>query len=249
MKKDILLELLEKISRKEINVSVAFEKIKRLPYEKLKYATLDSHRSLRHGFPEVIFCKGKTIKQVAEISKRILSRENTFLATRAEQDVFKAVKKIDKRVKYNGAGRIIFIPNNESKGLISIVTAGTSDIPVAEEARVTAEVMGSRVVAIYDVGVAGIHRVLDKMDILEKSKVCIVIAGMDGALPSVIGGLVGKPVIAVPTSTGYGANLGGVAPLLTMLNSCASNVAVVNIDNGFGAGYVAHLINITGEEQ
>jgi len=181
---------------------------------------------------------------VVEISRRILSKENTFLATRATRDVFQAVKKIDKRVQYNEAGRIIFIPNSEQKGQISIVTAGTSDIPVAEEARITAEVMGSRVISIFDVGVAGIHRLLDKRDILEKSRVIVVIAGMDGALPSVVGGLVGKPIIAVPTSVGYGANFSGVAPLLTMLNACASNVVVVNIDNGFGAGYTAHLINI-----
>lgn len=208
------------------------------------FATLDAHRVLRHGFPEVIFCQGKTKKQIVEISKRILSREDTFLATRATRDVFQAVKKIDKRVQYNEAGRAMFIQSHEKKGLISIVTAGTSDIPVAEEARVTAEVMGSRTTCIYDVGVAGIHRILDKVDILKKSRVVIVIAGMDGVLPSVVGGLVGKPIIAVPTSVGYGANFGGVAPLLTMLNSCASNVAVVNIDNGFGAGYIAHLIQI-----
>lgn len=210
----------------------------------LNFATLDNHRVLRHGFPEVIFCQGKTRKQIVEISKRILSREDAFLATRVTRDVFQAVKKIDKRVQYNEAGRVMFIPSRERKGLISIVTAGTSDIPVAEEARVTAEVMGSKTICIYDVGVAGIHRILDKVDILKKSRVVIVIAGMDGVLPSVVGGLVGKPIIAVPTSVGYGANFGGVAPLLTMLNSCASNVAVVNIDNGFGAGYIAHLIQI-----
>ncbi|MFH1287113.1 MAG: nickel pincer cofactor biosynthesis protein LarB [bacterium] len=247
MKKNNLLELLEKVSQKRINVANAFEKIKGLPYEELGFATLDNHRVLRHGFPEVIFCQGKTKKQIVEISKRILSKENTFLATRAAPDVFQAVKKIDKRVQYNKAGRIMFKGGLKGdlqvKGLISIVTAGTSDIPVAEEARVTAEVMGSKAFGIYDVGVAGIHRILDKRDILEKSRVIIVIAGMDGALPSVVGGLVGKPIIAVPTSVGYGANFSGVAPLLTMLNSCASNVAVVNIDNGFGAGYIAHLIN------
>lgn len=244
MKKNNLLELLEQVQQKKISVLDAFEKVKGLPYEKLGCATLDNHRILRHGFPEVIFCLGKTKKQVVEIARRILSKEETFLATRAARDVYLAVKKIDKRVRYNEAGRIIYIPNSRNKGMISIVTAGTSDIPVAEEARITAEVMGSRAAGIYDVGVAGIHRILDKREILERSRVIVVIAGMDGALPSVVGGLVGKPVIAVPTSVGYGANFSGVAPLLTMLNSCASNVAVVNIDNGFGAGYIAHLINI-----
>lgn len=208
------------------------------------FATLDTNRVLRHGFPEVIFCQGKTKKQIVEISKRILLREDTFLATRVARDVFQAVRRIDKRVQYNEDGRVMFIQSRERNGLISIVTAGTSDIPVAEEARVTAEVMGSKTTCIYDVGVAGIHRILDKVDVLKKSRVVIVIAGMDGVLPSVVGGLVGKPIIAVPTSVGYGANFGGVAPLLTMLNSCASNVAVVNIDNGFGAGYIAHLIQI-----
>ncbi|MDD5773889.1 MAG: nickel pincer cofactor biosynthesis protein LarB [bacterium] len=244
MKKNNLLELLEQVQQKKISVTDAFEKVKGLPYEKLGCATLDNHRMLRHGFPEVIFCLGKTKKQVVEIAKRILSKEDTFLATRATRDVYLAVKKIDKRVQYNEAGRVIYIPNNGNKGMVTIVTAGTSDIPVAEEARITAQVMGSKAVGIYDVGVAGIHRILDKRDILEKSRVIVVIAGMDGALPSVVGGLVGKPIIAVPTSVGYGANFGGIAPLLTMLNSCASNVAVVNIDNGFGAGYIAHLINI-----
>ena len=244
MKKNNLLELLEQVQQKKISVKDAFKKVKGLPYEKLGCATLDNHRILRHGFPEVVFCLGKTKKQVVEIARMILSRENTFLATRAKRDVYLAVKKIDKRIQYNEAGRIIYIPNKENKGMISIVTAGTSDIPVAEEARITAEVMGSKVTGIYDVGVAGIHRILDKREILEKSRVIVVIAGMDGALPSVVGGLVGKPIIAVPTSVGYGANFSGVAPLLTMLNSCASNVAVVNIDNGFGAGYTAHLINV-----
>lgn len=245
MKKNNLLELLEHVRQKKVSVAAAFEKVKGLPYEKLGFAALDHHRALRHGFPEVIFCQGKTKSQIVEISRRILSREDTFLATRAPLNVFQAIKKIDKRVQYNKDGRVIFIPNNEGKGLVSIVTAGTSDIPVAEEARITAEVMGSKASGIYDVGVAGVHRILDKMDILEKSRVIVVIAGMDGALPSVVGGLIGKPIIAVPTSVGYGANFNGMAPLLTMLNSCASNVAVVNIDNGFGAGYIAHLINVT----
>jgi len=210
---------------------------------------VDIQRKERCGFPEVIFCQGKTPEQIKQIAKQILKHSDCLLATRADEKAYKAVKSIVGKAVYHKQARAITVARQTVKheqhtsGFILIITAGTSDIPVAEEAKVTAEIMGNKVQTIYDVGVAGIHRVLTHSEALRKARVIIVVAGMEGALASVVGGLVDKPVIAVPTSIGYGAHFGGIAPLLTMLNSCAAGVAVVNIDNGFGAGYLASLIN------
>jgi hypothetical protein len=215
--------------------------------ESFGFATLDHHREMRQGFPEVIFCEGKTEEQVAEIAKRIARRGSILLATRATKKQFTAVKKIVRNARYNEIARTIsaneHLVKKGERGTILIITAGTSDLPVADEAAETARLMGNEVDRLTDVGVAGIHRILMQSKKLRAASVIIVVAGMDGALPSVVGGLVDVPVIAVPTSVGYGANFGGVAPLLTMLNSCAAGVVVVNIDNGFGAGFAASTMN------
>lgn len=212
----------------------------------LQYACVDHHRAKRCGFPEVILCEGKTTAQVGGIARKILRSSDVLLATRAAPAVFQQLKKVSRRAVYNRPGRCVVIDKRkkqESLGLVAVVTAGTADIPAAEEARTTAEVMGARVETIYDVGVAGIHRILSRIDTLREARAVVVAAGMEGALASVVGGLVDRPVIAVPTSIGYGASFGGTAALLAMLNSCAANVCVVNIDNGFSAGYNAALIN------
>ena len=215
---------------------------------KFNDAFVDIQREERCGFPEVIFCQGKTPEQIKKIARKILKHSDCLLATRADQTAYRAIKSVNKNALYHKQANCITVQkgrtaHGKTQSFILIVTAGTSDIPVAEEARVTAEIMGNKVQTIYDVGVAGIHRVLTHSEALRKARVIIVVAGMEGALASVVGGLVDKPVIAVPTSVGYGAHFGGIAPLLTMLNSCAAGVAVVNIDNGFGAGYLASLIN------
>jgi NCAIR mutase (PurE)-related protein len=215
------------------------------------YAHIDHHRHLRHGMPEVIYCEGKTIEQVTGIAKRMLAQKSDVLATRASEEAYKAIKRLDRRAVYHEQSRAIVVQHKKkplTKGLVLVLTAGTSDIPVAEEAAITAEMLGSAVRTVYDVGVAGIHRLLSKRDDLDAARVVVVVAGMDGALPSVVGGLVNKPLIAVPTSVGYGAGFQGLAPLLTMLNSCAAGIAVMNIDNGFGAGVLAHRINLIGEK-
>jgi NCAIR mutase (PurE)-related protein len=216
-------------------------------YEDLGFAKVDTNRVKRKGYPETIFCKGKTIKQIIDIMGTLNKHGLNILATKADKRVYNSVKKRFPNAVYNQLARTIIVVNKPVKkkraGVILIVTAGTSDIPVAEEAAVTAEIMGNKVEKIYDVGVAGVHRVWDVYDKIKKASVIIVVAGMEGALASVIGGLTNKPVIAVPTSVGYGASFKGLAPLLTMLNCCAEGVAVVNIDNGFGAGYFASLIN------
>ena len=216
-------------------------------YESLGFATVDHHREARQGFPEVIFSEGKTPEQVAGIAQAIVRRGSVLLATRASAAHFKAVKKVVRKVRYDPEARTITGNENsirpQGRGTILVVTAGTSDIPVAAEAVETATVMGNTVATLYDVGVAGIHRLLMQSDKLREATVIIVVAGMEGALASVVGGIVDVPVIAVPTSIGYGANFGGVSALLGMLNSCASGVTVVNIDNGFGAGYAASLMN------
>jgi pyridinium-3,5-biscarboxylic acid mononucleotide synthase len=216
-------------------------------YESLGFATVDHHREIRQGFPEVIFCEGKTPVQVATIARAIVSRKSTLLATRADRRHFIAVRRVVRTARYNPAARTIVAQasrvNKRGRGTILIVTAGTSDIPVAEEARVTAETMGNKTDQLFDVGVAGIHRILKQSEKLRQASVIIVVAGMEGALASVVGGMVNVPVIAVPTSVGYGANFRGLSALLGMLNSCAAGVTVVNIDNGFGAGYAASLIN------
>jgi len=212
----------------------------------LGYARVDHHRALRCGFPEVILCEGKTPAQVAGISREILKKSDILLATRATREIFNRVKRLSTKARYNAPGRCIVIDKRrgfKKSGLVMVVTAGTADIPVAEEARTTAEAMGARVETLYDAGVAGIHRLMGSVDKLREARALVVAAGMEGALASVVGGLVDRPVIAVPTSIGYGASFGGVAALLGMLNSCAANVSLVNIDNGFGAGYMAALIN------
>ena len=244
-----VLNLLKAVESGKLSTGAAMERIKHLPFEDIGFAKVDHHRSLRQGFAEVIFGKGKTPVQVAEIVHAMLrhkSSQHNVLVTRADTKIFTAVKRLSKAAKFHPLSGVITIERNHEitgKGTIAVVAAGTSDIRVGEEAVLTARLMGNRVEQIYDVGVAGIHRLLDHRLQLTKARVIICIAGMEGALPSVVGGLVSVPVIAVPTSSGYGASFEGVAALLGMLNSCASNVTVVNIDNGFGAACVASCIN------
>jgi NCAIR mutase (PurE)-related protein len=249
MNRETLLKLLKQVRMGKTSPDAAAAQLRHLPYENLGFARMDNHRALRQGFPEVIFCQGKTVEQVAAIAGRILERHGTLLATRASLEMFEAVKAVAARAIYHPLSRAIVVKHSRAAraaGRILIMSAGTSDIPVAEEAAVTADILGSRVETVYDVGVAGLHRVLDQRAALEAARVIVVAAGMDGVLPSVVGGLVDRPVVAVPTSVGYGASFQGVAALLTMLNSCAAGVAVVNIDNGFGAGVLAHRINVLG---
>ena len=240
-----LRALLEQVRGGQMDLDSAMLKLKKLPFEDLGYARIDHHRCMRTGVPEVIFCQGKTIAQIQGIVERISLSHANVLATRAGRDVYEAIRDVIGECEYHDMARIVVIrPEQvEKKGNIAVVSAGTSDMPVAEEAAVTAEALGNRVNRIYDAGVAGIHRLLDACDDLFEANVAVVVAGMEGALASVVGGLVSCPVIGVPTSVGYGASFGGVAALLSMLNSCASGVSVVNIDNGFGAGYQAGLIN------
>lgn len=241
-----LTNLLEQVKDGSLSIQAAMDKLRLLPYEDLGYARLDHHRALRQGFPEVVFAQGKTPDQVANIMLRLSERNDRVLATRAAPDVYQVVLKQIPDAIYYAMGRLIVINRSpDQAGLPGIVvaSAGTADMPVAEEAAITAELMGNQVIRLYDVGVAGLHRLLDKAEILRQAHVVIVVAGMEGALASVVAGLVSIPVVAVPTSVGYGANFGGLAPLLTMLNSCAPGVAVVNIDNGYGAGHLASLIN------
>ncbi|MBI3355967.1 MAG: nickel pincer cofactor biosynthesis protein LarB [Nitrospirae bacterium] len=244
-----LERLLRQVRQGQVTVEQALQRLRSMPFEDLGFASLDHHRSLRQGFPEVVLCEGKTIAQVVTISRALIKKHGSFLATRAEPEVARVIRRLDRRARYYADARIVAIrpASQKQRGHVLIVTAGTADVPVAEEARVTAEIMGSRVERLYDVGVAGLHRLLGKKDRLFDARVVIVVAGMDGVLPSVVGGLVDCPVIAVPTSRGYGASFGGLAALLTMLNSCAAGVGVMNIDNGFGAGCLAHRINILGE--
>ena len=230
----------------KIELSEVLEKIKLLPYEDLEFAKVDTHRLLRKGFPETVFCPGKTISQIIRIIETMSKHNHSILATKADSKVFSAVKQVYPDAEYNEQAKTIVVKKERlehKKGKILIITAGTSDIPVAEEAVVTAELMGNNVETAYDVGVAGVHRLFDIKDKIFDSDVIIVVAGMEGALASIVGGLTSKPVIAVPTSIGYGASFKGIAPLLTMMNTCSEGVVVVNIDNGFGAGYFASLIN------
>lgn len=239
-------KLFEQVRRGEILPDEAVDRLRHLPFEDLGFAKVDHHRALRAGMPEVIFGQGKTPAQTAGIFLRLAKQGGNVLATRADLAQFTAVKKKVRNAQYRELARAIVLKRDSQiygKGIVAVVSAGTSDIPVAEEALVTAEIMGNNVQHFYDVGVAGIHRLLANREALTQARVVIVCAGMEGALPSVVGGLVGVPVIAVPTSIGYGASFKGLTALLGMLNSCASNVSVVNIDNGFGAGYVASLIN------
>jgi NCAIR mutase (PurE)-related protein len=238
--------LLEKVKNGETGIDEALERLRKLPFEDLGFAKVDHHRAIRNGYPEVIYSEGKTVEQIKEIVKRLMNTGNNIMATRASREVYEGILEITNDVIYYEVPRIVVVKRQEiiiSSKLIAVISAGTSDIKVAEEAAVTAETLGNKVNRIYDVGVAGIHRLLAKTDEIMSANVIIVVAGMEGALASVVGGLVDKPVIAVPTSIGYGASFGGIAALLTMLNSCASGVGVVNIDNGFGAGYLASTIN------
>ncbi len=246
MNAEAIRELFEQVRRKKLSPDDAVQRLRHLPFEDLGFAKVDHHRALRNGMPEVIFGLGKSPAQVAAIFSRLAEHGGNVLATRATKQQFSAVKKKVRKASFDEASKTITLRNDDTrygKGIVAVVSAGTSDIPVAEEAAATAEIMGNEVDRLYDVGVAGIHRLLAKRETLTRARVVIVCAGMEGALPSVVGGMVGVPVIAVPTSIGYGAAFQGMAALMGMMNSCASNVSVVNIDNGFGAGYVASLIN------
>ena len=255
MKREVLKKLLEEVRKGALPVTQALERLRTLPYEDLGFATLDHHRLIRQGIPEVIYCEGKRREQVVQIIRRMKASGVDILATRATRELYEAIRQVDLRAQYNEVARTVVIKVNgrrskdKGQGSVLILTAGTSDLPVAEEARVTLEVLGSQVSTLYDVGVAGLHRLMDKRGLMEKARVLIVVAGMDGVLPSVVGGLANQPVIAVPTSQGYGASFGGISALLTMLNSCAAGVGVVNIDNGFGAGCLAHRINMAAERR
>jgi hypothetical protein len=246
MTPDSIRKLFEQVKKGKLSPDEAVARLRHLPFEDLGFAKVDHHRPLRVGMPEVIFGQGKTPKQVAEIFARLARHGSNVLVTRASEQQFAAVKKKSRRAEYHPLARAVTLQRDSKKlgkGTIAVVSAGTSDIPVAEEAVVTAELMGNDVEHVYDVGVAGIHRLLASREMLAKARVVIVCAGMEGALPSVVAGLISAPVIAVPTSVGYGASFQGLTALLGMMNSCASNVTVVNIDNGFGAGYVASIIN------
>ncbi|WP_026393816.1 nickel pincer cofactor biosynthesis protein LarB [Acetobacterium malicum] len=247
MNVDQLTKLLEDVKNQECEVNTALELLKTLPYEDLSYAKVDHHRELRNGYPEVIYSPGKSLNQIKGIVENMLARSTgNILASRAERDVFDTIKSITPDAIYYEEARSVVVKREEYKttdDYILVVTAGTSDIPVAEEAAVTAMVMGNQVKRLYDVGVAGIHRLLGNVPIINHAKVIIVVAGMEGALASVVGGLTDKPIVAVPTSIGYGASFGGISALLGMLTSCASGIGVVNIDNGFGAACMASKIN------
>ncbi len=245
MTKNELRNILEAVKNRDLDVDAALTRLKSLPYEDLGFAKIDHHRAVRQGFPEVVFCQGKTVEQVVEIYKKLCGNNRVVLGTRAGLDVYEAVRQVFPDAEYSQLGRTIVVRRGETapaRGKVLVMSAGTSDIPVAEEAVITAEVMGNHVRRCYDVGVAGIHRLFDKLDLIEWAHVLIVAAGMEGALASVVGGLTEKPVIAVPTSVGYGAGFNGLSALLAMLNSCASGVGVVNIDNGFGAAALASAI-------
>jgi len=244
-----LRELLKQVQSGAITVEQALERLRHLPFEDLEFAKLDTHRPLRKGFPEAVYSPGKTPHQIAALMKRLVEHGQTALATRAPREVYEAVHAELPEAEYHEPARIIVLraaesqrPEESGGGMVLVISAGTADQPVAEEAAVTAETMGCRVERLYDVGVAGIHRLLRHSDKLSQARAIVVVAGMEGALASVVGGLARAPVVAVPTSVGYGASFGGIGALLTMLNSCAGGVAVVNIDNGYGAGYFAGLI-------
>ncbi len=240
-----LRSLITSVAKGEMSVEAAMSALKSLPYEDLGFAKLDHHRHLRRGFPEVVFCESKTPEQVAAIVTRMVEHGCNVLATRISRETFEAVKQVHRKAQYHEPARTMTIamqPIGRRKGTVAVITAGTSDIPVAEEAAVTSEMMGCRVKRIYDVGVAGIHRLFGQKEEIAACDSIVVAAGMEGALASVVGGLVECPVVAVPTSIGYGASFAGLAALLGMLNTCSPGVSVVNIDNGFGAGYFASLI-------
>lgn len=247
MDRSAVERLLRDLKDGKVSVQEAMESLRSLPYEDLGFAKIDSHREIRRGIPEAVYCPGKTTEQIVAIVKRMVASRSLALATRASREIYERIKAgLDgTSVTYHERARLVVAGKTPParRGNVLVVTAGTSDIPVAEESAVTAEVLGNRVTRLYDVGVAGIHRVLDHRDLLRKAKVVVVVAGMEGALPSVVAGLVDVPVIAVPTSVGYGASFDGLAALLAMMNACSPGVGVVNIDNGFGAGYLASTIN------
>ncbi len=246
-----LKKLLDDLHGQKLNPQQAMKKLETLPFENLDFAKVDHHRGLRSGMPEVIYCPGKTVPQIKKIIQSMNRAGSSILATKLPKETFRKLKSfLPKFHDYNETAQTLVIEKNKKKkrsGLITIITAGTSDIPIAEEASVTARALGSETETLFDVGVAGIHRLFNNLEEIRKARVIIVVAGMEGALASVVGGLVNQPIIAVPTSIGYGTSFGGVSALLTMLNSCATGIAVVNIDNGFGAGCMAHRINILGE--
>lgn len=247
MQEKELRKLLEKIQQGSISIEEGIQELKELPFKDLGFAKVDLHRELRQGHPEVVFCQGKTPDQIKEIVKVLAEKgSKNILATRANREAYEAIKSIFPDAQYHSLARIVLVNGQreiKNKGTILVVSAGTADLPVAEEAAITAEAFGNKVERLYDVGVAGLHRLLAHLEKLQKARVIIVVAGMEGALASVVGGLVNKPVIAVPTSVGYGASFHGLAALLAMLNSCAAGVGVCNIDNGFGAARLASLIN------
>jgi len=246
MTNDNIKKLLDQLSNGEMTQEEVLAKLSDLPFKDLGHSKIDNHRELRTGYPEVVFCEGKTPAQVSQIMEYMAGREINVLGTRATPQIYEAVRKKLPAAEFNESGRTITLKQVDTepiKTFIAILTAGTSDMPVAEEAAVTAELFGNRVDRFFDVGVAGIHRLYNSIEEIRKARVVIVIAGMEGALPSIVGGLVNSPIIAVPTSIGYGASFNGLAALLGMLTSCASGVSVVNIDNGFGAGYLASMIN------
>lgn len=239
-------KLLTDVKKGDTSVEEALVVLKNFPYTDLGFARIDHHREMRTGYPEIIYCAGKSIEQVREIFRVMAERENNVIGTRANEEMYESLKSISPEAVYYPIARIISLQKKKPltpETRIAIITAGTSDIPVAEEAAITAELLGNNVLRIYDAGVAGIHRLVDKLPEIRNCRVIVVIAGMEGALASVVGGLVDKPVIAVPTSVGYGANFGGISALLAMLTSCSTGVTVVNIDNGFGAGFAASMIN------
>jgi pyridinium-3,5-biscarboxylic acid mononucleotide synthase len=239
-------KLLKEVKSGETSIEEALDVLKNFPYTDLGFARIDHHREMRTGYPEIIYCAGKSIDQVKEIFRVMSEKENNIIGTRANIEMYEAVRSISSDAVYYSMARIISLQKKKPKvpdTRIAIITAGTSDMPVAEEAAITAELLGNNVLRIYDAGVAGIHRLVDKLPEIRNCRVIIVIAGMEGALASVVGGLVDKPVVAVPTSVGYGANFGGISALLAMLTSCSTGVTVVNIDNGFGAGFAASMIN------
>ncbi|MDD5556930.1 MAG: nickel pincer cofactor biosynthesis protein LarB [bacterium] len=237
--------LLADVAGGRVSVEAAVRRLRHLPYETIGHSTIDRHRALRQGFPEVIFCEGKTVQEIEEIAARICATGENILATRASEEAYLKLRALFPDARYHARARVVTIRRRRgrrARGSVAVVSAGTADGPVAEEAAITAEMMGVRVRRLYDVGVAGLHRLIGRLPELGRARAIVVVAGMEGALPSVVGGLVGRPVIAVPTSVGYGASFGGLAALLGMLTSCAAGVTVVNIDNGFGAGYAAAVI-------
>uniref|UniRef100_A0A7C4YIM9 Nickel pincer cofactor biosynthesis protein LarB n=1 Tax=candidate division WOR-3 bacterium TaxID=2052148 RepID=A0A7C4YIM9_UNCW3 len=246
MDRERIKKILENVRNGKMGIDEAMNLFKTIPYEDINFAKIDTHRDLRRGFPEVIFCNGKTKEQIIKIVEKVMEKNDFIMATKVSKEVYNEIKRLRKDAIYYEIPKIMVIgkrAKKKSNKKILVISAGTSDIPVAEEAATTAEIMGNKVERLYDVGVSGLHRLFENKEMIIRANVLIVVAGMDGALPSVVSGLVEKPVIAVPTSVGYGASFKGLAALLNMLNSCAPGVVVVNIDNGFGAGYFASIIN------